>query len=656
VVIASYANSFVSGFVIDSKVIVLGDPRLRAVTWGHLYEIVVHSYWWPYAETGLYRPVTTLSYLFNYSVLGEGAQPAGYHVVNLALHLGNAFLLLALARRFGASFWLAFTAAAVWATHPILTEAVTNIVGRADLLSAFGVLGALYCLLRWRENAGRQLAWIAGTVICSCLAVGAKESGAALLGVVVLHDVLIGEWRDWRERAGSWMAVAIPLAIYLAARASVVGGLGTVPLPVVDNPIAGAGFWTGRVTALAVAGRYLGSLVWPAGLSADYSFSQIPLASGTGGEWAAWLAVAAIAAAAVGLLRKAPAVSFALASAFLLWLPASNLLFASGTIMAERLVYLPSAGLIVAAVAGAWVLLSRRPASALAGVGVAAALVGLFGVRTFARNADWRDDLSIWQATVRSAPGSFKAHSGYAEALYQSVPSHENLEAVIAEKDQSLAILETSRAPESAIRQYREAATYALERAEQLEATGTPSAEADEAFEKAATLARRYLDLLPRARALANPPSSRDESDVYLLLASATSRLHDDARAVEAARSGRAARPFEASSYRAEASALLAAHDTEGAAVALMTGFMVTGDTGLRDALIAIYRSGLDAEGCAVTEGASGTVLNQACGVVRRHLCAASALAAATYDRADRRALAEQTQATAVSVFGCAPP
>lgn len=654
VVILAYATSFRSGFVIDSKVIVLEDPRLQAATWNHLAEIFTRSYWWPYAETGLYRPATTLSYLFNYSVLGGGGRPAGYHAVNLLLHLANVFVLLAVVRRIGASFWLAFTTAAVWAVHPVLTEAVTNIVGRADLLSASGVLGALYCHMRWGDDDGPgRRVWSVGVVACAFLAVSAKESGVAVLGVIVLYDLLFADRKRWQRLAVRWLAVALPLAIYLAVRVMVVGGVANVTAPLVDNPIAGAGFLSGRMTALAVAGRYLGLLVWPVTLSADYSFSQIPIASGTAGEWIAWLAVGALAATAIGCVRRAPAVFFALACAFLLFLPASNLLFPTGTIMAERLMYLPSAACLAAAVAGVWVLVSPRPSLMLATVGAAAAIVGLFGVRTFARNADWHDDLSIWRATVQAAPKSFKAHSGYAEALYQSVPAHDNLNEVVAEKTQGLAILDTSLAPESAIRQYREAATYALEHADQLERQGAPAARVDAAFESSARLARRYLDLLPRARALPNPPSAKEESDVYLLLSSAASRLDDSAQAVAAARSGRAFQPFSASSYRAEASALIAAQQTDAAAVALMAGFMVTGDVSLREALVALYRAGLDTEGCAAREGAHGTVLDQTCGVVKRHLCDASAQVAATYDRAGREALAEQTRTTAVTQFGC---
>ena len=106
-------------------------------------------------DIGLYRPFTTLTYLFNYAAFGEGPNPAGYHVVNYAIHSMNATLVFLLALPLFGEIVPAFAMAAIWAVHPALTESVTNIVGRADLLGAFGLLAALLCFTRSRESVGR---------------------------------------------------------------------------------------------------------------------------------------------------------------------------------------------------------------------------------------------------------------------------------------------------------------------------------------------------------------------------------------------------------------------------------------------------------------------------------------------------------------------
>ena len=171
-VLAAFANSLGAGLIFDNRAIVLEDPRLRAVTLEHLSQILTRNYWWPYTETSLYRPFTTLTYLFNYSVLGNSDHAAGYHVVNLLIHGANVLLLFAIAERIIHRLWPAFALAAIWSVHPVLTEAVTNVVGRADLLATLGVLGALWCHIHARDTSGngRRRWWQAGVAAAATVA------------------------------------------------------------------------------------------------------------------------------------------------------------------------------------------------------------------------------------------------------------------------------------------------------------------------------------------------------------------------------------------------------------------------------------------------------------------------------------------------------
>src|ERR1041385_4926139 len=152
-VLLAYANSFAAGFAFDSKGLVLDDARVHALAAENFALIWRHTYWWPVGESGLYRPLTTVSYLFNYVVLGNGQDAAGYHWINFLLHSGNAFLVWLLARRFWNERWPPALLAALWAVHPVLTESVTNVAGRADLLAAGSLLGGILCYLKSRETA-----------------------------------------------------------------------------------------------------------------------------------------------------------------------------------------------------------------------------------------------------------------------------------------------------------------------------------------------------------------------------------------------------------------------------------------------------------------------------------------------------------------------
>src|SRR6185295_10390235 len=94
-----YSNSFSAGLVLDNGLIIGTDTRLRAASAENVGLIFSKSYWWPGFESVLYRPLTTLTYLFNYSVLGSGEHVASYHVVNFLLHWANVVLVLLIIRR-----------------------------------------------------------------------------------------------------------------------------------------------------------------------------------------------------------------------------------------------------------------------------------------------------------------------------------------------------------------------------------------------------------------------------------------------------------------------------------------------------------------------------------------------------------------------------
>src|SRR2546430_2617721 len=94
-IFCAYSNSFDAPFLVDNDAIILRDARVHSVTSDHIRRILTDQYW-PLAVAGLNRPLTTLSFLFNYAVLGNGASPAGYHWFNFILHAVNIGLVYAL--------------------------------------------------------------------------------------------------------------------------------------------------------------------------------------------------------------------------------------------------------------------------------------------------------------------------------------------------------------------------------------------------------------------------------------------------------------------------------------------------------------------------------------------------------------------------------
>src|SRR5260370_15461267 len=137
-VLVTYANSFAGAFLGDSGALILEDPRVHEVSRDNLDLILKQQYWYPTADSGIYRPLVTLSFLFNYAVLGNAGYSAGYHWVNLGLHAANVILVWLLALTVWKRPLAAFFTAAIFAVHPVNVEAVTNIAGRADLMAGSG--------------------------------------------------------------------------------------------------------------------------------------------------------------------------------------------------------------------------------------------------------------------------------------------------------------------------------------------------------------------------------------------------------------------------------------------------------------------------------------------------------------------------------------
>src|SRR5262249_41124129 len=158
------------------------------------------------------------------------------HLVNLLLHVGCSLAALALFRRLGMAAAAATIAAALFAVHPVTTEAVANVAGRADLLAALGVLLGVLCHARALAARGRaRLAWDAALVGASVLAVFSKESGIVLLPLLIAWDSLLGTPGTVRDRMRGPLLAGTVVAAMLAVRWWVrAGGYPTETLPL-DN-------------------------------------------------------------------------------------------------------------------------------------------------------------------------------------------------------------------------------------------------------------------------------------------------------------------------------------------------------------------------------------------------------------------------------------
>ncbi|MFQ5701646.1 MAG: tetratricopeptide repeat protein [Acidobacteriota bacterium] len=446
---AVFSGSVINGFTFDDPHIVVENPLVTGD--GGLVKIFTSHYWaGEDARSALYRPLTVATYWINWRL--AGMSPFSYHLVNIVLHGAVTGIFFLLLKRLAGSPAPACAAAILFATHPVHTEAVASIVGRAELLAALFV-GLAWL---WRDRTGPALSLFA----CGMLA---KENAVILPVLLAVEDLLSARSLRWRR----YVPFVAAAGGFLLLRWQVVGPvIGALEGPFVHEPTVHR-----LLTAIAVLGRYVWLMIFPVTLSADYSFDQIPVVTTP-------LDPGFLAGAAVMLLgwllvrggwRRWPAVAMGVLVFFIALLPVSNLLFGIGVMMAERLLYLPSLGLCLAAGAamasGLLAMGTRRLVAATCLVALAPATV--LTLRSVVRTWDWFDQLSLFEATVRTSPNSALAHVNLG-SIYQAMgrlveaeASYRRAIAIAPDRPgpyYNLAtVLEKTGRPEEAIIEYREA-------------------------------------------------------------------------------------------------------------------------------------------------------------------------------------------------------
>ena len=388
----AYANALANGYVLDDRGVLVNNPLVTSAS--GLWRAFAHPYWPAAIGGGQYRPLTIASFALDWWL--SGGDPRWLHAVNVFWHVAAAALVWALAAELLAPA-AALGAALLFAVHPVHVEAVSNVVGRSECMAAAFAIAALVAHRRRRRWAPLLFA----------LALLSKENAAVFLGLAALHDLLVGgaPRAAFRERRALYAGYGIVAVAYAGLLAVVFHG---TPLAVPAPVFAGATLGERLLTVAAVIPEYVRLLTAPASLSADYQPAVIQLARGvTWGVVSGVLLALLVAVAIFKRWRRDPTVAFALAWVPVTLAPVSNVLIVTGVLLAERTMYLPSVGVVLAA---GWVIEwygARAPR--LTGALVAMVLV-LFAARTWTRTEVWHDSRTFALTLLADHPESYRAH------------------------------------------------------------------------------------------------------------------------------------------------------------------------------------------------------------------------------------------------------
>jgi len=399
-----FGNGITGDFVFDDVTVVQNRGDLTNPS--NFFNLFISPYNQNMPKTGLYRPLAMSSYAVNYYV---DRKPAGFHVVNIIIHALNSFLVFWLINSLFKNKFLSYTTFLLFLTHPIHTEAVTSIVGRAELLSFLFGISSIYFFI----NKNKTL-----SATSFLLALLSKESALMVLPIVLYISVVFLN-RKTINSVKNLLFFSLPLGLYTLLRYKALGNyfFGDTTTTMVENPLKFASFAERIATAFKVLYMYVEKLVWPGHLSADYSFNAIKIVSNPfiSIESVVGVLIFTLLAVLIVFYKKvSKEISFGAVLFLFPYLIISNLVKPVGTIMGERLMYFPSLGF---AILLAWLLerlwgllrfnLFKDSRLNLLALYIPLVIIVVFyGIRTVIRNKDWHDSRTLFYATVKESPDS----------------------------------------------------------------------------------------------------------------------------------------------------------------------------------------------------------------------------------------------------------
>ncbi|HEX2976333.1 MAG TPA: tetratricopeptide repeat protein, partial [Bacteroidales bacterium] len=392
-------------------------------------------------NSGTYRPVTLLSFAIEKELSGE-FNPVTGHLINVVLYflvlVAAGLLIKKLFALKGIPFIVPLLVLCVYALHPVHTEVVASIKSRDTLLCALFAFTALYMIIRRQTTAinadskkgERSILrrWsvleATGAGILFLLSLLSKEESLPLVFIALLIPYFF-MGKSFRESLLTALPFFVAAAGYLVLRFSILDPDKKEVLSIVNNVLYAANGEQRILTNLSVWLFYLRLLVWPFGLSWDYSYNQIPLVSeANSATILAILVFAVMVYFAVAGFRKKSITGFGLIFYIIAFSVFSNILpkFTIGSTVAERFLFIPSLGFAIVLVYGLWLLVRkmkiRQEIRPLMVMLILSPVILVFFTYSYIRTGVWKDNYKLFESGTYSSPESWRTHTYFAKHLF----------------------------------------------------------------------------------------------------------------------------------------------------------------------------------------------------------------------------------------------
>jgi tetratricopeptide (TPR) repeat protein len=406
-----YANSLNNPFIWDDENLVVSNPYIKDIRLTK--NVFTKDLGYGTQFSNFYRPLQTLSFELDYYLWG--LNPFGFHLTNLLLHIACALLIYFLfVQILPAARGVALITALLFLIHPVQTEAVAYISGRADSqASIFMLLSIILYIKQSRKVRPKNMFYLSGAVISFIFALLCKETSLILPLVIILYDVSFSQdnlrFRDkLKVRYSLFLLVAL---IYILLRATVLNFLHR-PLFLTNTTLA-----LRMLTSAKIFTLYFGLLVLPFDLHMERS---VPMVSSIldQGVLPSLILLIFLAILIVRSYRHSRVCFFAGIWFFLNLLPVSNIVPLNAN-MAEHWLYLPSVGFFLLIALGIDKLLKKARLIKGLSIILLITLVCFYSFLTIKRNQEWKDPQSFFQSILYYNPQSTEAHNCLG-AIYKS--------------------------------------------------------------------------------------------------------------------------------------------------------------------------------------------------------------------------------------------
>ncbi len=415
---ALYANTIGHSFSLDDVAVVQGN-KFTQQGFAGIPKMLTTFYWAGYWDnnSGLYRPLSLIGFAVQWQFFKD--VPGWYHIVNVLLYTITILLLFNTLRRLLSNYSpvVPFAASLIFAAHPTHTEVVANIKSQDELLCFIFALLSIQFILKNSHSPSAKNIFFSSA--CFFLSLLAKEGALVFLGAIPLTLYFFRDM-ELKPIARQMIPLVVVSVLWFVLHQWVINSNSPPkhPYSIYDNSLVGAKTFAEReATAFYMMGRYLLLLFFPHKLSYDYSYNEIPVISpGNVKALLPILVYAALVFIAIREFRKKSFVSFGILFFLITISMTSNLVMLIGATMADRFLYVPSLGFCIV-LTYFWLRFLNVPGGKTSIIGFASpkffpvyVLLALYSYKTFTRNSEWHDNLSLFMTDVQASTGSARTH------------------------------------------------------------------------------------------------------------------------------------------------------------------------------------------------------------------------------------------------------